>query len=359
MTDIAASSLSVDLNGDAGEEVQNRAGIRSSRRLPRLGFLGIGWIGRHRLGAIAQSGAAEITALTDFDCDTATAAASELSGAVAVESLNKLLQLGLDGLVIATPTALHAENAAAALASGLAVFCQKPLGRTKAETERVIEAARRADRLLAVDMSYRYLRGATKVKSLIDSQAIGDVYALDLSFHNAYGPDKSWYYDPQLAGGGCVIDLGIHLVDMTLWMLGSPRIESVSSRLFAQGSPVKKPDETLEDYAVARLDFETGATATLSCSWNLPAGQDAVIRASFFGTKGGLCIHNVGGSFYDFRCEQFAGTSRTILDQPPDEWGGRAAVGWVRQLSESRAYDPAIEQAKAVAAVVDRIYGRE
>jgi predicted dehydrogenase len=359
MTSLAASSLHVDANGGAGDEIQNTAGVQPLSRLPRLGFLGIGWIGRHRLGAIAKSGAAEITGLSDFDFDAATAAASELSGVLAVESLNKLLQLELDGLVIATPTALHAENAVTALASGLAVFCQKPLGRTKAETERVIEAARRADRLLAVDMSYRYLRGVTKIKSLLDSQAIGELYALDFSFHNAYGPDKSWYYDPRLSGGGCVIDLGIHLVDMALWMLGSPRIESVSSRLFAQGSPVKKPDETLEDYAVARLDFETGATATLSCSWNLPAGRDAVIRASFFGTKGGLSIHNVGGSFYDFRCEQFTGTSRTILDQPPDEWGGRAAVGWVQQLSESRAYDPAIEQAKAVAAVVDRIYGRK
>lgn len=96
--------------------------------------------------------AAEITGLADFDFDTATAAAAELSGVLAVESLNKLLQLELDGLVIATPTTLHAENAVTALASGLAVFCQKQLGRTKAETERVIEAARRADRLLAVDI---------------------------------------------------------------------------------------------------------------------------------------------------------------------------------------------------------------
>lgn len=359
MTALGASSLRADANSDAEEAILNTAGVRPSSRLPRLGFLGIGWIGRDRLGAIAKSGAAEITALADFDRDTAMAAAAERSGVLVVESLNKLLQLELDGLVIATPTALHAENAVTALGSGLAVLCQKPLGRTKAETERVIDAAQRADRLLAVDMSYRYLRGVTKIKSLIESQAIGEIYALDLSFHNAYGPDKSWYYDPRLAGGGCVIDLGIHLVDMALWMLGSPRIESVSSRLFARGSAVKKPEETLEDYAVARLDFETGATATLSCSWNLPAGRDAVIRASFFGTQGGLAIRNVGGSFYDFCCEQFTGTARTILDQPPDDWGGRAAVGWVQQLRQSRAYDPAIEQAKAVAAAIDRIYGRE
>ena len=118
-------------------------------------------------------------------------------------------------------------------------------------------------------------------------------------------------------------------------------------------------DDSLEDYAVARLDFQNGAMANVACSWRLPAGQDAVIRGSIYGTAGGLAFENVAGSFYDFRAERFTGTSRAILDEPPDAWGGRAAVAWVEQLCESRDYDPAIEHAAAVAAVLDAIYGRE
>ena len=324
-------------------------------RMPRLGFLGVGWIGRHRLQSIAKSGLAKIVALADFNFAVATAAAEEF-GSMPVQSLEKLLELNLDGVVIATPTALHTEHAIAALESGLPVFCQKPLGRTAAETCRVIEAARQANRLLALDMSYRFVRGVKKIKELVKAGAIGEIYAMDLVFHNAYGPDKPWYYDPLLSGGGCVIDLGIHLVDMALWILDFATVEHVSSRLFARGRLMKRGERALEDYAVARLDFCSGATAQLSCSWRLPAGRDAVIRVVLYGTDGGLAMDNIGGSFYDFRTEQFIGTSRKTLDEPPDDWGGRAALGWVNHLRESSKYDPEIERAEKVAEVIDAIY---
>jgi predicted dehydrogenase len=277
---------------------------------------------------------------------------------LAVRSLSELIDLKLDGLVIATPTALHAEQAIVALDAGMAVFCQKPLGRNAAEAGRVIQAARKANRLLGIDMSYRFVRGIKKIKQLVSARAIGEIYALDLVFHNAYGPDKRWYYDPQLSGGGCVIDLGIHLVDLALWILEFGTVQYVSSRLFARGKPLRKDDGLLEDYAVARLDFYGGATANLACSWNLPTGRDAVIGMSLFGTKGGLAIRNVGGSFYDFRAERFNGTAREILDEPPDAWGGGAVLAWLERLSVSSAYHPEIERAEKVAEIIDAIYGR-
>lgn len=329
--------------------------VTSSHR-PRLGFLGVGWIGRNRLDAVAQSGAAQITAVADADLTLAQKAAAEIHGAVAVSSLNDLLDLGVDGVVIATPTALHAPQAIEVLRAGRAVFCQKPLGRTGDETARVIAAARAADRLLAVDMSYRFTRAAEKLKELAETGSIGEIYAADLFFHNAYGPDKPWYYDPVLAGGGCVIDLGIHLVDMALWLLDFPPVERVSSRLFARGKALGRDDAALEDYAVARLDLANGAVANLSCSWRLPAGCDAVIGASFYGTAGGMALRNVGGSFYDFRAEHYSGTAAAALVEPPDPWGGRAVVAWARRLAQANGYDPAIGKMEIVARVIDDIY---
>ena len=323
---------------------------------PRVGFLGVGWIGRHRLQSIAESGAVEIAAVADFDSAAASEMAARVPGAVAVPSLDALLELQLDGLVIATPTALHAEQAIAALDKDTAVFCQKPLGRSADETARVIRAARLANRLLAVDLSYRFVRGVQKVRQLISAGDIGSVYVADLIFHNAYGPDKPWYYDRKFSGGGCLIDLGIHLIDLALWMLDFPIVEKVSSRLFSQGRPLHNAAGALEDYALARLDLASGATVNLACSWRLPAGRDAVIRASFFGAVGALSIQNVGGSFYDFRAERFQGTSRLILDQPPDPWGGRAAVAWAEQLSADATFDAQIERAHSVAQVIDEIY---
>jgi predicted dehydrogenase len=332
--------------------------IERSARRPRLGFLGVGWIGRHRLDAVVKSGLADVVGVADVDSALVTTTCSQIPGAAGAEALEDLLHMNLDGLIIATPTALHAGQTTAVLEAGLAVFCQKPLGRSEAETRQVIEAARRQDRLLSVDMSYRFVRGATKIKNLLDARAIGEVFAADLAFHNGYGPDKGWYYDPLLSGGGCVIDLGIHLVDMVLWLLDFPRAERVLSRLFAKGKPIGRGEASLEDYAVARLDFESGATAQLSCSWNLPAGRDAVIQIIVYGTAGALALRNVGGSFYDFRAEQFTGTATTILDDPPDLWGGRAAVAWAGQLAQTRQYDPQVEQALKVAALIDAIYGR-
>jgi hypothetical protein len=96
----------------------------------------------------------------------------------------------------------------------------------------------------------------------------------------------------------------------------------------------------------------------LACSWNLPAGQEAVISASFYGDGGGAALTNVGGSFYDFTAERYRGTSRETLVSPPDEWGGRAAADWAVRLGAGERFDPAAERLVTVAQALDRIYGR-
>jgi predicted dehydrogenase len=184
------------------------------------------------------------------------------------------------------------------------------------------------------------------------------VYAVDLVFHNAYGPDKPWFYDPALSGGGCVMDLGVHLVDLALWTLGFPAAKDVSARLFAGGEPLEANPDRCEDYASAMITLADGTTVQLACSWKLSAGQDAVIGASFYGTGGGAALRNAGGSFYDFTAEAYHGTSRETLATPPDEWGGRAAVDWARRLAEGARFDPEAERLVDVALVLDRIYGR-
>jgi predicted dehydrogenase len=304
---------------------------------PRLGFLGLGWIGRNRLEAVERAGAAEVAGVADPAVDGA------------LGSVEELLELELDGIVIATPSALHAQQALAALEHGLPVFCQKPLGRTAAETARVVRAARAADLPLAVDLSYREVDAVRRALEAARGGALGHVFAADLVFHNAYGPDKEWFYDPQLSGGGCVIDLGLHLVDLALQGLGGS-VSEVSARL--RGDPV-------EQFALAQLDFDSGAVARLACSWNLHAGRDCVFEASFYGDEGSVTVRNVDGSFYDFRAELARGRARETLSEPPDDWGGRALVRWAHAVGAGEGFDPSAEQLVQVAEVVDRIYGRD
>lgn len=361
---------------------QALANVKAVAR-PRLGFLGVGWIGRHRLEAVAKSGIAEIAAIADAVPDAlaqAQALTQELAQALAqaqeaapgvnlATSLDELLEIGVDGIVIATPSALHVEQAITALDRGVAVFCQKPLGRTAAETRRAIDAARAANRLLAVDLSYRFITGMKRIRELIRDGELGHIYAANLIFHNAYGPDKAWFYNPALSGGGCVIDLGIHLVDLALWTLDFPEVTGVASRLFAAGRPLTpgQRSEIVEDYAMAQLDLASGTAVQLACSWKLPAGCDAIIEASFYGTGGGASLRNTNGSFYNFTAERFYGTAREMLNPPLNaplnapleeewEWGGGAIVEWAERLAAGSGFDPAVERLGETAAALDRIY---
>ena len=324
------------------------ANIKTYR--PRLGFLGVGWIGRKRMEAIAASGLADIVAVAD---EAPEMVAQARSIAPEAELVSDFRGLDLDGIVIATPSPLHAEQAAAALESGVAVFCQKPLGRSAAETRQVIEAARSANRLLEVDLSYRFV---TEIQAVRDAIKPDEIFAAELTFHNAYGPDKAWFYDWKLSGGGCVIDLGIHLVDLALWMLGAPKITDVSGRLFEKGKPISGRCQQVEDYGIARLDLSSGAVVQMACSWRLHAGQDAIISGAFYGLNGGAAFRNMDGSFYKFAAERYTGTKRELLAATNEDWGGRAAVDWVRRLAISGDYDPEIEGLIPVAETLDAIY---
>ncbi|MBW3593889.1 MAG: Gfo/Idh/MocA family oxidoreductase [Actinobacteria bacterium] len=304
---------------------------------PRLGFVGAGWIGRHRLDAIAASGIAEIAGVAD----------PAVEGCL--RSFDELLELARDGVVVATPTALHAEQAITALERGLPVFCQKPLGRNAAETRRVVEAARAADRLLAVDLSYRFTAAARALRDEVLAGRLGRVVAADLTFHNAYGPDRQWFYSRELAGGGCLIDLGVHLVDLALWILGFQRAQVRSAWLRTP------PGREVEELAFAELEVGE-ALVRIACSWNLHAGRDAQIVAAFYGPDGAAALRNVGGSFYDLRAERFSGTTSETLVVPPDDWGGRAAVEWARRVVAGERYDPEAERLVVVAELLDAIY---
>jgi predicted dehydrogenase len=306
--------------------------------------------------AILATGSVEAAAVADPSPECVAAAQALAPEAAVVGGLDGMLALGLDGVVIATPSALHAEQSIRALQAGAAVFCQKPLGRSAAEVGEVAAQATLADRLLGVDLSYRYTSGMDTIGRLVREGALGRVQAVDLTFHNAYGPDKTWFYDPAQSGGGCVMDLGVHLVDLALWTLGFPQVETVTSQLLSGGAPATP--EQCEDYAVATLTLAGGVVVRLACSWRLHAGQEAVIAADFYGDAGGAALRNVGGSFYDFTAHRFDGTASALLSSEGNEWGGRAAADWARRLAAGERFDPDANHLVDVARVLDRIYGR-
>jgi predicted dehydrogenase len=323
-----------------------------------LAFVGTGWIGLNRLKALTDEGLCKTVAIYDTDHKNARKAAEIAPGAKILKDFDELLETRPDGIVIATPSAMHAEQCIKALHRGIPVFCQKPLARNAEETRTVISAAYVANRHLGVDMSYRYTDGMQQIYNL-HRDSLGRIFAVDLVFNNAYGPDKQWFYNKKLSGGGCLLDLGVHMVDLALWVLGFPEITSVSSAVYMKGKLMDTEKDFTEDYVTAQVLTSDDVLIRLVCSWTLNAGQEADIRASFYGTKGSALFYNIDGSFYDFETAIARGTKREIVSTPPDDWGGRALVSWTRELQESKLFRKSSFLYYNTAETIDRIYRRD
>lgn len=332
---------------------------KEKTRASFLGFIGVGWIGRNRMEAILDQSNSKAAAIAEPSKENAEEAQKIAKEAVLKSPEELYGDDSLDGIVIATPSAMHAEQSIQALKSGKAVFCQKPLGRTAKEVKEVVKASKEANKLLAVDLSYRYTNAFKAIYDVIQKGEIGKIYAVDLVFHNAYGPDKDWFFDIKRSGGGCVMDLGIHLVDLALWSLDFPEIKDVQSHLYHKGEKLSTFEEQVEDFASVAMTSEKDQVINLECSWHVSAGKDAVIEAKFYGTEGGAAFTNLNGSFYDFKAEKYKGTATETLVEPPDDWGGRAGVVWAKKLEENNQFDKkTAEEFVKTAQVIDRIYGR-
>lgn len=333
--------------------------------------MGLGWAGARRLAAATEAGAAAAVALCDTVPERLAEARAGHPAAACFADPDDLWRqaaaLDLDGAVVATPNALHAPQVLGALERGLAVFCQKPLALSAAEARRLVASAREADRLLGIDYSYRFTLGAEEMRRAIAAGELGRVVALETVFHNAYGPDRAWFRDPALAGGGALLDLGAHLIDLALWLTEARAVGAVAGRATACGRPVSIAGQAagggrgIDDFATAWMEIETGAgeraTASLAVSWNAHAGEDATIRAAVFGTEGGAELRNVDGSFYDFELRRHRSRAREVACRESRDWMGRAIADWVARLAESPRFDPEAVRAVLVAEVIDAIYG--
>ena len=325
---------------------------------PRLAFVGMGWIGKNRFESLIRADLMECLGIYDpwlqkmQDDDL-------LCQYNKVEDFDDLLKNDeIEGIVVATPNALHAGQCRKALNAGKAVFCQKPLARTAGEVRELLNAATQNDRLLGVDYSYRFTDGIQMISNLIKEEKLGKIFAIETAFHNAYGPDKSWFYDMEKSGGGCLLDLGCHLVDLSMYLLKFPKAQVMKSTRFNKGQLIEKGEQQVEDYCSASIRTDDGVDINIACSWNLCAGQDADIYFKIYGTEGAAIFENVNGSFYDFKTSFCQGTQREIISSPPDSWGGKAIENWARQLQISNSFHPDALQYLSSSQLIDEIYGR-
>jgi len=204
---------------------------------------------------------------------------------------------GIEAVDICTPNYLHSIVAVAAFERGLHVFCEKPDAVSVAEATRMKEASEKAGKVLMVMRNNRYGL-AQELKTRIENGELGEIYATRCGWQRRRGgpPHGSWFCNKKESGGGPLIDLGVHMIDVTMWLMGNPTPVSVSGCTYNKFGPdgsgegiVKDGKEYLhdtEDFAMAFIKFDNGACMQVEVSW----ASNVVEESIFFelrGTKGG------------------------------------------------------------------------
>lgn len=195
----------------------------------------------------------------------------------------------LDVVSVASPNKFHAEQAEAALAAGAHVLLEKPPATSLAEIERIRRAVRRSGRLLIVGFLHRFYRGNRRMHRLIQEGAIGAPYMIRVRFaHRGPMPGwakSEWFYDPALARGGALLDMGIHAIDQCQWLVGP--IRSVQAKAATLRKNIR-----LDDNAVLLVEFaRPKALGYIEVGWTSPAG---FVGIEVMGDEGALRQDYVG-----------------------------------------------------------------
>ncbi|MDX9924630.1 MAG: Gfo/Idh/MocA family oxidoreductase [Ignavibacteriaceae bacterium] len=198
---------------------------------------------------------------------------------------NELLALEeIEAVIIATPTNTHSEIALEALKAGKDTLVEKPMARTSEEAKRIHEAAKKYKKHLMIGMNLRYRPDAMLLKSLINSKELGDLFLIKCSWIKPQSSSSKWFIDKSISGGGVIMDLGIVILDLALWLYDFIPIKSVSVQKFHH----KLKD--VEDSAVGFIRLENGSVINFEVSWSLYSETNG-FNLTAFGTKGSAMLN--------------------------------------------------------------------
>jgi predicted dehydrogenase len=277
----------------------------------RVGVIGIGWAGQQHLAAYHALANVEIIAIAGMEADLLTSLAARYGVRMLFQRWEELIELAnLDAVSIAVPTYLHAPIAIAALKRGLHVLTEKPLARNSVEGQQMVDAARDAGRVLDVVFNHRLRGDVQMLGNIIRRGEIGRPYYAKASWMRRRGIPQggSWFTNQKMSGGGPLVDIGVHVLDYSLFLLGEPRVTSVNAVTYAElghriiGGVLSESGSTsasafeVEDFAAAFLRLSTGGTLVLETSWAAFRDPVDLIDFSVLGTDGGAELNAVGAT---------------------------------------------------------------
>ena len=341
----------------------------------RLGIIGAGSIGKVHAEA-AEAAGQTVAAVADVNLEAAGKLAATLAGAKAFASAESLLaDTAIDAVVVCVPNRWHRELACAALRAGKDVLLEKPMGLNAAECQQVIDVAAETGRLLQIGMVHRWTAVGQAARDVVEAGDLGEIYHAKAHLYRRRGVPGlgGWFTTRQLSGGGPLVDIGVHVLDLVCWLMNFPKIERVSGKVYSKfgkrmqgyvyesmwaGPPKLDGVCDVEDSAHALIYFAGGGSLDLQVSWAINRPGDSRLEESLiglFGDRGGMTFE-LQSDHLTVASERYGRNVDTRVMLPEVEPFVRQAARFGRCV-ESREEPLATgTQGMRVLAILDAIY---
>ena len=330
----------------------------------RVAVIGLG-IGRKHIEGYRTHPGCEVAALCDLDEAKLSAMADEFRvPATYRDAATMFAEANLDIVSVCTPNSLHRPLAEQAFAAGCHVLCEKPIATSAADGEAMLAAAEAAGKRLMINFSFRFTAQAAALKARVDAGDLGEIYYGRTVWTRRRGVPGwgGWFGQKKLAGGGPLIDLGVHRLDLALWLMGYPEPVWVMGQTWNALTGEQAGDAAVkfdvEDFAAGTIRFADGQVLSLEASWAGNQLPNERMETRLFGTKGGLVQENVGGG-YEFRAELTRERGGTLWDEtlhepapvpPPAMWN------FVEAITKDEPHPADGRQGLVVQRLLDALY---
>ncbi|HEY0072749.1 MAG TPA: Gfo/Idh/MocA family oxidoreductase [Abditibacteriaceae bacterium] len=331
----------------------------------KVGIIGAG-IGQSHIRGYKQSPQAQIVALCDMNEERARQVAHEqnIEPQIYGDYREMIDKAGLDAVSIGLPNYLHAPVTIECLQAGLHVLCEKPLAMNSKEAQKIADAAAKHNRKCMVGQVSRFRADSLFFKKLIEAGELGHIYyAHAVSLRKKGIPGYGgWFTNKAQSGGGPLIDIGVHLLDIAWWLAGCPQPIAVSGATYAEfgphgqgigsgGAHDPKGIFDVEDLAVGLIRFANGLTINLEVSWALHT-KTPHMGAHLYGTLGGLDWGPQPALFQDINGIETV----TTPDLPRlDNWAGQTAH-FIHCILHDKTPDPDATQGVTMMKMLEALY---
>lgn len=273
----------------------------------------------------------------------------------------------IDIIDICSPNMYHAEQTIAALQAGKHVICEKPLAPTPDDIRRMIEARDKSSKMLMTAQHFRFRGDSQAMKAEIDQGVLGKVYHGRAWWIRRSGaPVGPTFIYKKNSGGGPCIDLGVHVLDLSLWLMGHPKPVTVSGTapdllvhhpgaFSSWGRKLIPQDYDVEDFAAALIRFEGGATLSLEVSWMLNHKNPEDVKVWLYGVEGGCEWPNAEFIENQYKTRQMVNRTLTLTHDTMEPHA-LECVEFAKAIAEGLPSPVPAEQSLAVQAILDGIY---